>query len=141
MRKLVYETPVMTEDVFMADEYVAACGWTIACTIGEQGGVNGADDPIKAQGVTHNAYANETGCGWAESQIVSVEDGTVSMLEYNKVNNSYNRDCTLTDANWNKKTYNANEIEEGQTIYWTTSASGNRTWHHYGTVGNVSNHS
>lgn len=135
MARLSYTTPSMHEELFAADEYIAACtswtSWGVTCNragsrdYDEHGGWN--------NNITHMKYDNGEGCGWSKNQVITVqENGAVSMTEVD-TQGLGSLVCTLTDRNYNPTTYSADSLENGQTIYWTTS-SGNRTWHHYGTI-------
>lgn len=125
--KLTYVTPQMHEEIFQANEYVAAC-WYIGCAKA------GSDDYYESGDITHGAQASGTGCGHAQNQAIRVSDtGVVSMVEV-QTDRLGDLPCTITDSKWNPITLNQSDVETGKTIYWTTT-SGNRTWHHYGTVG------
>lgn len=138
MAKLEYVTPCVSEEVFAADEYVAAC-WGVACERGVNGYVEGA-------GISHRKTTvnGKTGCGYKEHQYIKTDaSGNVTMEEI-KTDRLGILPCTITDANWREtRSLNKNELHDGDMIYWTTS-SGNRTWHHKGAVsisGNGTNHS
>lgn len=140
MTKLAYMTPVMSEEAFVADEYVAACtswtNWGVTC---ERAGGDGYLESYQPL-ISHMKYngsnggAKGEGCGWSKNQVISVQaNGAVSMTEVNTEGQG-DLPCTLTDSSWSAKSYNANDVQAGQTIYWTTSGSQGRTWHHYGTI-------
>ena len=138
MAKLEYVTPCLSEEVFAADEYVAAC-WGVACIRGVYGDVEGA-------GISHRKTTvnGKTGCGYEEHQYIKTDaSGNVTMEEI-KTDGLGILPCTITDDNWGEtRSLNKNDLNNGDMIYWTTS-SGNRTWHHKGVVkisGNGTNHS
>lgn len=138
MEKRVYTTPVMQEECFMADEYVAAC-WKVAC----DRPTNGDYDEGASNDVTHKLYEGNQGCGYADNQVITENaDGTVSMTEVN-VKNQGTLPCTITDSSWNATTLNASDVKSGETIYWITNANdgSGRTWHHYGEAEVYGNHS
>lgn len=131
--KKQYITPVMTEELFQANEYVAAC-WTIACARATDG--NSVEPSVKGQEVTHGKYGKNSGCGFAENQVISSNgDGTVKMTEVLTRQNG-DLPCTITDSSWNQITLKEKDVKIGETVYWTTSATDGtgRVWHHYGQV-------
>lgn len=139
MSKREYVTPVMSEEIFEADEYIAAC-WKVACA---RPGTDDYDEHVSGKDVTHNLYDGGKGCGNANNQwIVENEDGTFSMIEKNTKNQG-DLTCIMTDSNWGNETLKASNVSVGETVYWITNASdnSNRTWHHYGTVEANGNHS
>ena len=145
MTKKEYVTPIMTEEVFEADEYVAAC-WGVACAYGVQGKDDGMVDLVDVRSsVNHRKHSSGVGCGYETNQYIVVDDnGKVSMIETG-TDNLGHLACTITDAGWNNTvTLSQSDLNSTSVIYWTTSA-GNRTWHHMGYVnlkdGNSSNHS
>lgn len=137
MAKLEYVTPCVSEEVFAADEYVAAC-WGVAC----ERGVNGEEE---SAGISHRKTVNgKTGCGYEEHQYIKTDaSGNVTMEEIN-TDGLGTLTCTITGDNWvGTRSLNKNNLSNGDIIYWTTS-SGSRTWHHKGVVnisGNGTNHS
>lgn len=140
MEKRAYTTPVMHEECFMADEYIAAC-WDVACA--RAGSDDYAEPSVGGKEVTHASNADGKGCGHAENQIITENaDGTVSMTEVN-VPNQGTLPCVMTDSSWNPVSLNAGDVKTGDTIYWVTNANDGsaRTWHHYGTAQVYGNHS
>lgn len=142
MAKLEYATPMMSEEVFAADEYVAAC-WGVSCSRGAgPKEVNYVEDARR--GITHGKLATGTGCGYENHQYIKVDkNGNVTMDEID-TDGLGTLKCTIKGTNWiGNITLNVKNLHQGDTIYWTTS-SGDRTWHHLGTVnmsGNSTNHS
>ena len=141
MRKQ-YVTPMMSEEVFQAEEYVAAC-WTVAC---ERAGTQYWQEDA-ARDVSHNRFNGGKGCGYAKNQVISsAGDGTVKMTEV-LTKGQGDLSCTITDSHWNKTTLKESDVKIGETVYWTTTATDgtNRVWHHWGTVqsmgGGNANHS
>ena len=134
MERLRYETPMMREERFAANEYVAAC-WQVACR------VRGADTHASnqgRQGVTHR----EEHCGTAANQVIHKNESGYTMTEV-KVENQDDLPCTITTSDWQPIALNHDPIN-GETIYWTTSGKmGNTptTWYHHGTVESAGNHS
>lgn len=143
MGKLAYTTPVMSEEVFEADEYVAAC-WDVACAYGYKAGVGGKINDVFPQGsldITHGMTDKGTGCGYAENQSIVVDaNGNVSMTEVD-TDRLGNLPCTITDKDWNPTTLNQKQLTGKSVVYWTTTAQDGRTWHHMGYVnlGDASN--
>ena len=142
MAKLEYVTPCVTEEVFAADEYVAAC-WGVACDRAQE---KGAQDWQENEGkdVSHHKYPEGKGCGHANNQwIIGKPDGSVIMTEKN-TRQQGDLECMITDAGWNSvQGLNANNIKNGQTIHWITKAADGtgRIWHHYGNIQMYDNHS
>lgn len=135
MERLRYETPMMREECFAANEYVAAC-WQVACNI------DGPDTHASnqgRQGVTHR----KEHCGTAANQVIHKDGSGYTMIEEN-VENQPNLLCTITTSDWGQAIALDHEPTHGETIYWTTTGvmgSASTTWHHRGTVENASNHS
>lgn len=129
--KKQYVTPVMREETFQAEEYVAAC-WTVACA---RAGTKYAQEDSERD-VSHNRFSGNRGCGYAQNQVISTQaDGTVKMVEVSTKNQG-DLPCTITDASWNATTLSSSDIAIGETVYWTTTATDGtgRVWHHYGQV-------
>ena len=135
MERLRYESPMMREECFAANEYVAAC-WQVACNI------DGPDTHASnqgRQGVTHR----KEHCGTAANQVIHNNGRGYTMIEEN-VENQQDLPCTITTSDWGQAIALDHEPTHGETIYWTTTGvmgSASTTWHHRGTVENASNHS
>ena len=124
-----YVTPAMMEELFQANEYVAAC-WTIACARGHDG------NSVESSGVTHGTTGEDSGCGYAKNQVISsAGNGLVKMTEV-LTQQAHDLDCTITDNKWNPINLKESDVKIGETVYWTTSATDDsgRVWHHYGQV-------
>lgn len=136
MAKREYGIPVIKEEAFAADEYVAAC-WEVLC----DRGVNGY---VESPGVSHGKQPSGTGCANQKNQVIKVDDnGNVSMVEENTWNQG-DLPCRITNYNWEKDvTLDASVVQKDMNIYWTTHATDgtNRTWHHRGRVRGTNNHS
>lgn len=127
-----WEKPITVVQEFEANEYVAAC-WYIACDYGEVG----MNDPIS--GLYHNAYDDGTGCGYADNQVIrEVRDGVFSLREEDGFGEDYDLRMTR-NANWHGLSETLTNVQVGETIYWTTTASDGRIWYHKGTVETTSN--
>lgn len=127
-----WETPRTVVQGFEANEYVAAC-WYIACDYGERG----ESDPIS--GLYHNAYSNGTGCGHANNQVIrEVRDGVFRLREEDGFGEDYDMQMTR-DTNWQGLSGTLTNVQLGDIIYWTTTASDGRIWYHKGTVESTSN--
>ena len=135
MERLRYESPMMREECFAANEYVAAC-WQVACNI------DGPDTHASnqgRQGVTHR----KEHCGTAANQVIHNNGRGYTMIEEN-VENQQDLPCTITTSDWGQAIALDHEPIHGEPIYWTTTGvmgSASTTWHHRGTVENASNHS
>lgn len=138
MAKREYGIPVIKEEAFAADEYVAAC-WSVSCDYGNTG-----KEYVEGPGVSHGMQASGTGCGYANNQWIKIDDnGNVSMVEENTWNQG-DLPCRITNYNWERDvTLDASIVQKDMNIYWTTHATDgtNRTWHHYGRVRGTNNHS
>lgn len=141
MAKLTYVTPMMNEEIFAADEYVAAC-WTVSCARADASDYNEGYGGTYNRSVTHNTYTDGTGCGHAKNQLITDNaDGTVGMVEV-QTSGLGDLPCTLTTSDWSASaTYLSSAITHGETVYWTTSAADGRVWHHYGNAVADGNHS
>ncbi len=127
-----WETPRTVVQGFEANEYVAAC-WYIACDYGERG----ESDPIS--GLYHNAYSDGTGCGHANNQVIrEVRDGVFTLREEDGFGEDYDMKMTR-DTNWQGLSGTLTNVQLGDIIYWTTTASDGRIWYHKGTVESTSN--
>lgn len=129
-----WETPRVTIQEFEPNEYVAAC-YNIKCNVDAanevekrwminrwesnyENGQTHAADRCGSFGSYYVIDDNED--GFFDRMIeISPDLGELSCSLY--TNDRYN-----TLGNWN-------DIQSGTYIYWTTS-SGNRTWHHQGSV-------
>lgn len=126
--KLKYVTPQMREEVFQANEYVAAC-WYIGC----ERAFDTDNVEWEQQGVSHGSNNDGTGCGHQENQAIRVSDnGVVSLVEV-RTSGLGDLQCTITDSSWNPTTLKQSDVKTGNMVYWTTSAD-NRIWHHYGKI-------
>ena len=127
-----WEAPRTVVQEFEANEYVAAC-WYIACDYGEAG----ITDPYSH--LLHNAYANGTGCGHADNQLIyEVSDGVFRIREEDGYGEDYDLQMTRNE-NYYGLSNTLSNVSLGETIYWTTTASDGRKWYHKGTVESASN--
>ena len=127
-----WETPRTVVQGFEANEYVAAC-WYIACDYGEIG----RNDP--QGGLYHAAYSNGTGCGHADNQVIrEIRDGVFRLREEDGFGEDYNLEMTR-NAKWQGLSGTLTNVQVGDIIYWTTTASDGRIWYHKGTVESTSN--
>lgn len=132
--KEMWETPRVLVERFEANEYVAAC-YNIKCEVGE---ANEVEWNWKLPGGGNNYSAGQTHaydrCGSYGNYYVIDDnnDGLFDrMIEVSPDLGELS--CTLyTDSSYNRRG-NWNTIQSGDYIYWTTS-SGERTWHHQGSV-------
>lgn len=130
-----YVKPMMESEVFMANEYVAAC-WGVSCV------VDAANDVEKRwmldrwesnyeNGQTHDAAH----CGMQTNQWVIDDDGngTVDRMIETGTDGLGDLTCTLYTGPDYRRMASFSGVTTGSYIYWTTT-SGNRTWHHQGNV-------
>ena len=127
-----YVRPMMTGETFATNEYVAAC-WYIACDYGQ--GEHNHYDPY---GEYHNAYENGTGCGHAQNQVIRESNGVFRISEEDGFGEDYQMQMTR-NSNWSDLNWTLTDVREGETIYWTTTASDGRIWYHKGQVETTSN--
>ena len=133
--KRTYEAPMACSEEFMPNEYVAAC-WGVACS------VNVANDVERKWMLNHwesnyeNGQTHQSGhCGTQTNQWVIDDnnDGTVDRMIETGTDGLGNLPCTLyTNSRYTTET-SFSGVTTGSYIYWTTT-SGNRTWHHQGSV-------
>ena len=130
-----YVTPRMTGETFASNEYISVC-WGVACA------TEAANDVEKRwmlnrwesnyeNGQTHSSDH----CGLLTNQWVIDDnnDGRVDRMIETGTDGLGNLTCTrYTGPNY-RTTIGFSNVEVGSYIYWTTS-SGDRTWHHQGTV-------
>lgn len=142
-----YVTPRMTGETFASNEYISVC-WGVKCN------VDAANDVEKEwmigfwpwwesnykKGQTHVADH----CGLLTNQWVIDDnnDGTVDRMVETGTDGLGNLTCTLYTGPDYETTASFSGVTPGSYIYWTTStASGDRTWHHQGqVVGTDSSH-
>ena len=130
--KKKWETPRTVVQGFEPNEYVAAC-WYIACDYGEVG----MNDPISH--LYHNAYGDGTGCGHADNQIIrEVRDGVFRLREEDGYGEDYDLRMTR-NSDYSGLSWTLSNVEVGDVIYWTTTASDGRTWYHTGMVESTTN--
>ena len=136
-----WETPRVTIQEFEPNEYVAAC-YNIKCNVDAANAFEKSDRGwyfVDGEWqLTSNYNAGQTHasdrCGSYGSYYVvdSNNDGKFeSMIEISPDLGRLN--CTLTNSDYTGLG-SWDGISSGDLVYWTTT-SGNRTWHHQGTVG------
>ena len=139
--KRVYERPLMTAELFEANEYVAAC-WGVSCIVNLANEVEEGMAPTNPKMNGNNNFADGqthslAGCGTASNQYLRdiTGDGTVdSMQEYKSVAVAGSNwlDCKVyTNAKYDTLK-DISSVNPGDYIYWTTSASDGRVWYHQG---------
>ncbi len=136
MARKGWVTPKAMVEEFEANEYVAVC-WGVACDVDW---ANWYEETYNRRqtGVSHASNH----CGNSSNQVIHdynndnigddmVETGTDGLGTLN---------CTIYTGydRWTGRytgQIDASQVSIGQEIYWTTStSSGDRTWHHRGTV-------
>ncbi|MGM9537396.1 MAG: hypothetical protein ACI3VN_03595 [Candidatus Onthomonas sp.] len=141
--KRVYERPLVTAEVFEANEYVAAC-WGVACSVGKgnYGGYSwspywGGTEPYGDQCHDHTGP-----CSHAENNQFSVNADSTEVTNFWEIN--ADQKSNLNGA----VTYYIDEdgsenISDGDIIFWYTLGAkdknnpNGRRWNHYGTVVNA----
>ena len=131
--KKMWTKPSVEVQEFIPNEYVAAC-WYIACDYGQ--GESNHYDPM---GGFHDAYSDGTGCGYAHNQVIrQPQKGIFTIREEDGFGEDY--DMVMTrNADWSNLRNTLSDVQVGETIYWTTTASDGRIWYHKGQVETASN--
>ena len=128
-------TPMAMVEEFEANEYVAVC-WGVACD------VSWANDYEQKYGFWEDGNVSHASdhCGNSSNQVIydRNNDGVGEAMVETGTDGLGTLTCTIyTDYNRYTGRFtgqtSASQVEVGDLIYWTTS-SGNRTWHHRGTV-------
>ena len=133
--KKTWEGPNILVQEFEANEYVAAC-WGVACIYDwannyEQTNYASRGETWWDRGCSHA----KDHCGFSGNQVLKDPDGNGEPNEMVEVGTDGlgTLDCIIySDPNYNNR-LSLSQVTSGATIYWTTT-SGNRTWHHKGTV-------
>ena len=133
--KREYETPTACAEEFMPNEYVAAC-WGVACDVSWANDYEQRYDFWDGGNVSHASDH----CGNSSNQVIMDynDDGIGDRMIETGTDGLGTLACTIYTG-YNKRNgqfteqISASDVHIGQLIYWTTS-SGNRTWHHRGTV-------
>lgn len=127
--KKKWEKPITVVQGFEPNEYVAAC-WGVACNW-EQ-----ANEYEKTHGFWNNGNISHAldHCGTSTNQAIHTDaSGTPTGMTEVGTDGLGNLPCTIySDAEYTTL-LPISEVDPGDVIYWTTS-SGNRVWHHVGTV-------
>lgn len=107
---------------------MAAC-WGVGCNADAANAYEKEHNPVDVSHSWNN-------CGTPSNQVIFDDnnDGTADRMVETGTNGLGTLACTIyTDSSYATER-SVSTVEVGQTIYWTTSASGNRVWHHVGTV-------
>lgn len=130
-----YIRPTMQGEMFAANEYIAAC-WGVSCSVDaandvEKGWMLNRRESNYENGQTHDAAH----CGMQTNQWVIDDDGngTVDRMIETGTDGLGDLTCTLYTGPDYRRVASFSGVTTGSYIYWTTS-SGDRTWHHQGTV-------
>lgn len=139
-KKKVYCKPEMQIEEFTPNEYVSAC-WGVACSYnkantyeethyGKTGGPGGPKTWYQL-GCSHDA----SHCGSSINQVIFDDnnDGIADRMKEIGTDRLGDLNCTIyTDGTYGTSC-GVSSVKTGNYIYWTT-VSGDRTWHHQGTV-------
>ena len=121
--------PKASVDQFSTNEYLSAC-WGVACSIKN---ANKVDKKQHRPDIFHT----DDHCGLASNQFLKDlnEDGTVDIMQEVGTDGLGTLECTLyTDATYGTER-DIHNVEPTDYLYWTTSASDGRVWHHQGQAG------
>lgn len=133
--KRAYETPMACAEEFVPNEYVAAC-WGVAC---DTDWANWYEKEFRYWDNGNVSHASDH-CGNSSNQVIMDynDDGIGDRMIETGTDGLGTLACTIYTG-YNERNgrftgqISASDVHIGQPIYWTTS-SGNRTWHHRGTV-------
>ena len=129
--KKVWIMPQASVESFSTNEYLSTC-WEVACKYTRANSWEKKNNKRQYNnGVQHGA----DGCGDKAHQVVQDINGDNipdRMIELKT--DLPDMLCTVfTDADYNRQMKISN-VNPGDYIYWTTSASDGRIWHHQGEV-------
>lgn len=134
--KKFWISPKATLEEFTPNEYVSSC-WGVGCNVTDANTVEASWPGHKDESHTSNH------CGLAGNQVIYDDDnnGTADRMIEVGTDGLGKLTCTIyTDGSYSTKK-SVSSVKVGDYIYWTTSASGGRVWHHQGLVtANVPNH-
>lgn len=134
-------TPTAIEDKFIPNEaistcYAVACNWNDANIYEDYRGIKGhsgtAFDWVSGKKVGRIEHS-EGGCGTYSKQTLTVKNGILTNIKEGDLTGHLYQDSNYTTE------VEGLSINNGTKIYWTT-ASGNRTWHHQGTIIEIVDH-
>lgn len=123
--KRKYERPMAFEETFMTNEYVAAC-WGVARSI----------DPANEVDKDHPTVNHTAGhCGLETNQHIYTDSNGVAISMIEEGTDGLGKlPCNLyTDPSYQHQRSYAS-VKPKEYIYWTTTSSDGRTWHHQGYV-------
>lgn len=127
-----YIRPTMQGEMFAANEYVATC-WGVQCDVTL---ANAYEERIhNLGGITHD-YNH---CGLFNNQVIKDynSDGVADAMIETGTDGLGDLVCTIYSDSKYEVPKNIKSVKPGNYIYWTTSASDGRTWHHQGYVKSV----
>lgn len=142
-----YIKPMMNSELFMADEYVAAC-WYVACNYENANELEKKMLPTNPNNHGKNNYTDGQThaleqCGTSGNQVIVTDPLNVAtgMYEINSKTGVKELVCALYSSTSYDSTIPYSGVNIGDTIYWTTKLGNGTTWYHQGTVNGVdSNH-
>lgn len=143
--KRMYEKPMAYEEIFAAENYCTSACWAVACDVSSANNFEyyytnsvyrwpGQYSDMLVKGYGGDPHAKDH-CGKSTNQYITASNGTATAMHEHNTWSLGTLNCDLyTDSKYTKlKSYSA--VHPGDRIYWTTT-SGNKTWHHQGTVQN-----
>ncbi len=126
--KRIWEMPKAELQRFNANEYISSC-WGVSCSVDA---ANAYERGIGASNAVSHTWDH---CGTASNQVIrdNADGSAYSMTEIG-TDGLGNLACTVYSGASYGTPISISAVSPGMTIYWTTSASDGRTWHHQGTV-------
>lgn len=129
MNKSAWVTPRALVEEFEANEYVAAC-WGVGCNYTK------ANEYETSKGLISQVNHQSDHCGVNSNQVIMDynDDNKADAMIETGTDGLGDLVCTIyTNSDYNV-TKDVSTVRVGDYIYWTTSASDGRVWHHQGTV-------
>lgn len=133
MKKKVYQKPLLMSEDFVPQEYVAVC-WGVGCDVTTSNQIE-KDLGVYKPGVLDHGADH---CGLSANQVIrdSNDDGIGDEMVEVGTDGLGTLKCTIYSDAYYTQMIPVSSVKIGSTIYWTT-ASGNKVWHHVGTVSAV----
>lgn len=137
MGKKSYVKPILLVECFTPNEYCYQVCISLACSIPQ------AESDTQtwgdSSGAQHSKRTNKTGCGWADNQVIRIDDsGNVTIVEKNYAPDGSGSTtetlCNVTVPNGKK---NVNNMTLPLNVEWNTTTD--MTYYHKGTITSIDN--